>query len=759
MNWRRVCLSAAVALAVVASSAAPAAGDMLHRADGKISDWVGDPTMLSGQSRISKGELIYDDWLYDDYGADLDQAPNQPVFRGNLAPTQGDYRYPTNAGRYGYNAADIRQLRVAADSWGMHFVVFFQTMLQRDAAAVTLAIDAGQGRYDLPEWPDGVGITAPAADYFVTSVGTSSTITTGLGQRKRLPFQATKLADNSLEVDIPWRDLPGVRGRQVKLYFLSGLADPSTGQYLQVPNGSPTSTRPGGGSVTGGNTAVFDSAFDPHETFTRFLSHWGEEVQSQALAQRNVSGLGQSVDLGALESQATEPYAPAPGRFYNRIFHSDQAFGEGIELKSGTSPNVGGSPDPQFKSPYQPYGLYIPRDYTPGTATPLLINGHSLDVNQNEYEAVSPNLYNQLGDQRSSFVITPLARGMDTWYIDSGFKDVLEAWNDLKGHYTIDDDRTAIGGYSMGGYMTYRMGLLMPDRFSAAAAYVGPPAYQLWVPPADPQPSGAYQFAGQTNNIVTNALDLPYEMNNSGADELVPPEGALAQAQTFTDLGRTHDFYFYPTADHLALIAGDQWGHTQAFLDAHPRRDTTPREVAYRRYPSMDLPQIGQRFDGAYWANGMVVRTPGDACAAGDGSCERSFGQVDATTYGFGGNRTVPTNYQSVYPGPPVPAAVTGTVRLPGAAIAKQNGFEAKLQNLQAISFDTSRMGIDPAAQITASLNVASGPGPFKLTLKGAFGPVTATLDGQPATVTPVSGGIEIALDLGTGSHQVVVRP
>ena len=37
--------------------------------------------------------------------------------------------------------------------------------------------------------------------------------------------------------------------------------------------------------------------------------------------------------------------------------------------------------------------------------------------------------------------------------------------------------------------MTYRMGLLMPDRFAAAAAYVGPPAYQLWAPPAPPQPT------------------------------------------------------------------------------------------------------------------------------------------------------------------------------------------------------------------------------------------------------------------------------
>ena len=81
-------------------------------------------------------------------------------------------------------------------------------------------------------------------------------------------------------------------------------------------------------------------------------------------------------------------------------------------------------------------------------------------------------------------------------------------------------------GYSMGGYMTYRMGLLMPDRFASATPYVGPPAYQLWAPPADPQPPGDYQVAGHTNRIVYNGLDLPFEINNGGVDELVPAAGA-----------------------------------------------------------------------------------------------------------------------------------------------------------------------------------------------------------------------------------------
>ena len=68
-----VAVLAAVCTAVCLPAQANAAP---HRADGNVSDWRGEPTMLSGQTRISRGELIHDDWLYDDYGANLDGGPN-----------------------------------------------------------------------------------------------------------------------------------------------------------------------------------------------------------------------------------------------------------------------------------------------------------------------------------------------------------------------------------------------------------------------------------------------------------------------------------------------------------------------------------------------------------------------------------------------------------------------------------------------------------------------------------------------------------
>jgi pimeloyl-ACP methyl ester carboxylesterase len=347
---------------------------------------------------------------------------------------------------------------------------------------------------------------------------------------------------------------------------------------------------------------------------------------------------------------------------------------------------------------------------------------------------------------------------MDTWYIDAGLEDVLEAWDDLRAHYSVDDDRVAIGGYSMGGYMTYRMGLLMPDRFAAAIPYVGPPAYQLWQPPFPPQPPGDYDVAGQTNNIVANGLNLPFEINNGGVDELVPVAGPLQQAQTFRDAGNPHLFYLFPESDHFALILADEWGHTRDFLDEHAVRNLAPDQVRFKRYPSMDLPQHGLRFDGAYWVDGMQVRSPGDTCAPG-ASCESASGQIDAYTRGHGRARGTTQAVTTAFPGPPFPATVQGVERSPGGPIADQNRFEATLTNLSAASFDTAPMGLDPGSELTAALTVASGAGAFTLTLRGVFPAVTAELDGQPVTVTPVAGGIELSLDLTAGAHELVVSP
>jgi hypothetical protein len=310
------------------------------------------------------------------------------------------------------------------------------------------------------------------------------------------------------------------------------------------------------------------------------------------------------------------------------------------------------------------------------------------------------------------------------------------------------------------------MGLLMPDKFATATPYVGPPTYQIWVPPGDPQPPGDYQVAGNTNLIVYNALNLPFEINNGGADELVPAAGPMEQAQTFREAGNPHLFYFYPTADHFALIFGDEWGHTRDWMERFPTRNTTPTEVHFTRYPAMDMPQHGLRFDGAYWIDGMQMRTPGDTCAPGD-PCDipENYALADAYTSGFDKDPTpTVTEVSSAYPGPPLPASVQGVEREYSGPASASNYLDVRTSNLRALTVDMPGAGIDTGQQIT--MRLTAGGGAFTLTLRGQFGPGTTATSEQlfpccPVQSVPVqhtSEGIVLQLNV-SGQYNVRVNP
>jgi predicted esterase len=708
-------------LLAVCVPAAPALGAKKHRVDGKLGDWRGKPTQIAGKTTTSRGEYIYTDWLYDDHGPNLDGIPGQPQYRAALMPLQGDYTYPGDEKKYGYNAADLRELRVAADRRGLHFLISLQTLQDRDAAVVGIAIDGDRSQKTSRRWPDGSGLTAKGAERFVTTWGARARYTGHMGRSRRIR-SAVNMKANAIEVFLPTKRA-GKLARRPRIWVATGLND-GKGRFQAIEEGE---------------AAAFNAGFRK-ETYPRLGSAWNEEEQSKALASGDISAFAGSFDRRRLKRRRSNRVAPLEPGFYNRIFRSRADYGEGIALKSASGVSIGGSPDAQFKSRWQPYGLYIPKGWKPGTAAPLTLNGHSLDCNMNEYANVAPRQFEQLGDERGSIIVTPLARGSDTWYLDSGFQDTMGAWGDVRKHYEVDEERTAITGYSMGGYMTYRLGLLMPDRFSRASAYVGPPAYQLWPYPAPIVPGDPkWTVPGNTNQIVENAYNLPFEIVHGNADELVPVSGVQHQADTFQSAGNEFRFFRHSADDHLSFVLNDEWSRTRDWLGTAPR-DLNPTTVVYRRFPSMDLPQHGYKFDRAYWVSGIELRS----APAIDSS-----GRVRATTFGRGGNRKrAELQLPQPVTGPVTPGVLTAQKQVPGAALAQSNRFEADLENVGAVSFDAARMALDPRAPLT--LKVTSD-GQAAVTLLGDFGAVTAGAlpvsgtDGR-VTVTFPAGTTEVTL-------------
>lgn len=724
--------AASLVLALLAIVAGPSAASAAnkhhpHRADGTLADWRGTATNLGGRWQISRGELVYTDYLYDDYGADLDGKTNAPAFRSTAA-TSGDYRYPDDQARYGSNAADLRELRIAYDRRGLHAMVALQTMLDPGAAIATIAIDAdGNPATGSGAWPDGAGVTTPGADRFITIWGGGARVTDASDGTRDLRH-STHPAAQAFEVDVPAKALGGL-AKGARVWVGVGLAA-AGGRYAPQE----------------GAASLFDIGCQGAETYAGG-SAWSDQRQSAALASGDLSAFSCAVRPKALRRGATHAFKLTPG-FYNGIFRSAHDYGEGIDLRQG---GLAGSSSPQFLGRYQPYGLYVPRGYRPKRRTPLLLDLHALNWNHDMYPTVSPHQLTQLGDERRSLIVTPLGRGTDGWYLDSGLIDVLEAWRDAGRAYRADPERTSIAGYSMGGYGTYRLGLLMPDRFARAVVYVGPQIYGLWAYPAPPfVPEAAWRVPSNTNLIVDNGLELPFEITDGDADTLVPITGAVHQVDTFRAAGDPYRFYRYPSAGHFTFALADEWSRTRDWLDG-ARRVRNPQRVRYIRYPSMDLPGGGLSFNGAYWVDGMVLR---------DNSAPDSHGSIDASTAGVGRRRQtlVDEGISSVPPiGVGSPGTVSGQHYEPGGRRHRSNSFKVRLENLAAVSLDTARMGIDPRRPIHASL---SGDGHTVLRLLGRWaGATRVRLDGRRVAAHG-RRTLSIRLDLSApGPHVLAIGP
>ena len=180
----------------------------LQPAGGLGHSWAGDPPYIAGLSWYSQGEFIYNDTPFDDTGADTvpdsEAVALQEVYAGLCDNTgayrHGDYTYPSDPA-YGRNAADLVELRLAADNDWYYVLFRLQTLIEARTTVVALAIDAdanpATGRSG---WPGFEHVLE------VHGVGVDGVAATLNGR----PVEArVDLTENAFEARVPREALPG----------------------------------------------------------------------------------------------------------------------------------------------------------------------------------------------------------------------------------------------------------------------------------------------------------------------------------------------------------------------------------------------------------------------------------------------------------------------------------------------------------------------------------------------------------------------
>ncbi|PPE73792.1 hypothetical protein C3942_10290 [Solimonas fluminis] len=590
-------LAAAFLAGCHGSSSVPAAGGVTPGSRScERSSWV------AGTTELCRGQLIYRDYVYDDYGADAGIVSLSPAVLnaltragalgsplattpGLLSPTAGDVRYPAGLD----NTADLVSLSLSIQ--GNELVADFElnTLYHADDAIAALAIDTDN------------------------DASTGGGAWEGLGIESRGWEMMARFAEGNPDTNRIVGRLPLPPGSTWRVQAVVAQKD---GKVMNVAFRGPHEEAKADGLV---NQVLPASG------------NWWEDRQSVALREGDISDFGEVVSVADLRGGATRAAAKVTG-FQQRVYTSQYTLppGEGVDIVG--VPGVHGAtqlPCEQrfnYLGKYQPYGVYIPAKPGPHAAQ-LLMHGceanHGSQVNQASFQQ-------RFGEEPNRIIIAPLGRGPHGFFSGISERDVLDTLADIRANYPVDDEQILVSGYSMGGFGTLRFAALYPDLFAGAVNWVGFTGDLFNLPiPGNPLPpaitalsqtlgasipplSAGGAVGGDVNIIdyVGNLRHLPIASLYSGADELVHVTSSLAMGVRMGEEEIPYQFFLHPVAEHLSYLIFNDWRKEAAYV-AGLKRVRNPARVTYKTDAKLDAPEYAIRHDSAYWVSQIVAEAEG----------------------------------------------------------------------------------------------------------------------------------------------------
>ena len=710
--------------------------------------WQAEPILISGASAYRRGEFLYQDFLYDDAGADTERAENAHTSMGDpralvcATPCPGgpagDYTYPSNRA-YAGNAADLVEVRVKLLGTATAIRLTYNTMLEPERVAATLVF--GDSASPMP-LPFGANMSA-RGETVVTVHGAHAEVTRLSGGGGG--GTATASADvnrRQVEVQVPFATFDPRGRRDVRLLAAVGLWDAAGNRYL-IPQAKADDAHPGGAGKTASPPAFFNAAFRYDEpTRMSFNGNgivgggWKEDQQAAVLASGDLSPLAATIDFAKLKNGVNDDMPDARGGVprsgvLHRILasHFEEAQGRGaapslLPERCQAEPCV-----PQLAGQLQPYTVYVPRKAPPTGGYRVVLALHGSGGNYNTYTGTP--MMTELGERGDGWIVlVPDARGPSYWYYGVSLADAFEIWSDAARHYKLSFSGAAVTGASMGGYATYKVAALFPDLFAAASPVI----------PCATSGNGQNAPRGTSGHVKPLLPSLRHVPTMSWNGEIDPTCRYPAAVEVNDELDRLGYRYGFVTVHEFPHSSLPDYRPMAAWFEAAPvTRD--PAHVTYVVNAHMLDPKRGINPDHAYWVSGLKVRSV---------NADGPFGTVDVVSHGFGAGDAPALATQSANgtlvckTGPCRPAALacapgsrcdvplepryTNRSKSWGATVAtaRRNELDVKATNIAELTIDPQRAKVD----CDAAVKVESD-GPLVVSLAGCS---------KPVKIVPVSG-------------------
>ena len=186
-----------------------------------------------------------------------------------------------------------------------------------------------------------------------------------------------------------------------------------------------------------------------------------------------------------------------------------------------------------FRSPVdgslQAYSLYLPRGFSLEQKWPLLVFLHGNGVDELAL-AANPEAH-KLADRLGMVLLFPRARTVGGFYLGPDEKDVMANLAFLKKRLPLDWDRIFIGGFSLGGFGAWHIGLRHPGHFAGIVVISGVPALPL----AEIEGSAEHQF--NPADFADNAKRLSLLVIHGTKDSAVPVDSVRKVIEALREKG------------------------------------------------------------------------------------------------------------------------------------------------------------------------------------------------------------------------------
>ncbi|MBI2195088.1 MAG: prolyl oligopeptidase family serine peptidase [Planctomycetes bacterium] len=251
----------------------------------------------------------------------------------------------------------------------------------------------------------------------------------------------------------------------------------------------------------------------------------------------------------------------------------------------------------------QPYHLYVPQNYRADQQWPLFIflHGYVPDTSKINPWLCTPEVL-ALAEEAGCLFLEPHGRrNTDFQYV--GEIDVLDALEQVRRFYSVDDNRVYLFGASMGGAGVWHLAVHFPHRFAAVCPINGQVDwFAFWAsdffryPPRERLPRHQQWMIALNNpmDLLGSLLALPVFVQQATRDHIIDPRNAERAVARLKELAcPVESFLDTDPAGHFIYWDTPVYRRSLEKLGQH-RLNRAPRRIQHHTY--------SLRFPTAYWA-------------------------------------------------------------------------------------------------------------------------------------------------------------